>query len=137
MERKSIMRYFIAFTSAMHLFCFGGNIDYCSGKLPHNVKGLSVNGPRPRQNVIENMAKIICSWRTGCIENKRTDLEGIVTVKLTVNHSGKIGIDGYTSNIKDSVFIEAMVESLSLYDFDPWNDGLEPTKIEYPMVLFP
>jgi hypothetical protein len=136
-KRKTILMLSVAALMSLHVCHCGAGGDYCAKDLPRNVKGLSVDGPRPKRNVIENMAKIICSWRTGCIESKRTDLEGVTTIKLTVNHVGEIGIEWYTSTVKDSVFVEAMVESLALYDFDPWNDCQDQTTIEFPVVLFP
>jgi hypothetical protein len=107
----------------------------CYTHIPKDIKGLVIDGPRPRRNVIENLAPILCNWRKQLPAEKRQDLKGTIILKLVVDKVGDIGVLGYSSTIRDSVFVERLVSGLYLLDFDPWNDQPEETRIEVPFDL--
>jgi hypothetical protein len=112
-----------------------GAPDDCGPAAPRDIKGLVIDGPRPRQNVIENLAPILCNWRKQCKTDNRSDLTGTIVLKIVVDKVGDIGVLGYESTIKDTVYVERLISGLHVLDFDPWNDKPGETRIQVPIQL--
>lgn len=107
----------------------------CLNSIPKDIKGLKVRGSRPRQNVIENLAPIICNWQRLCNIENRNDLTGVIILNLVVDKIGDIGVTSYETTIKDTIYVDNLVKGLYLHDFDPWNDQPGETIIEVPVEL--
>ncbi|MBN1980462.1 MAG: hypothetical protein JW795_02950 [Chitinivibrionales bacterium] len=111
------------------------SISPCFVKIPRDVKGLIIKGPRPRRNVIENMVPIICAWQEKIDRDKRSGLTGEIVLRLTVNKVGEIFVRGFEHTAQDASYVQMLVESICNYDFDPWNDEPFDTEITYPINL--
>ena len=110
-------------------------MQQCLETVPRNVPGLVIRGPRPKENIIENMVPIICQWRRWCENSDGENLKGTLLLTVFVNKVGEIGIVKYSSTIRDTAKIHELVNSFSLFEFDVWNEGDYETQFDFPVKL--
>jgi hypothetical protein len=140
MNPKKVLLCCILLVAAIFIGCgkvvISKKPENCHTTFPKEVKGLTIRGPRPSENIIQNMVPIICFWRDQCIKKGYTNMQGTIYLTGIVNKVGELGVVRYTHTLSDSVFLKELIESFPLNDFDVWNEGGYETEFEYPIVLF-
>jgi hypothetical protein len=103
--------------------------DYVS-KNTERIKKLVVNGPRPKENVIYNLTPINHFLQQRWLNEAHADLAGKLIITLSIDKIGDIGLLKYEHTMKDSAYIDQLVQSFYMYSFDPWNDQIGITEVE-------
>jgi hypothetical protein len=108
----------------------------CYQTVPDTVAGLKVQGPRSRQNVIENMVPAVCAMRE-LYEKRRQQTAlspGVLTLTMTIDPTGEIGAVTEEHTFSDTAFVRECMHILYSRDFDPWLDQ-EDAEVVYPIRI--
>ena len=112
----------------------------CGTPIPQNVPGLTINGPRTKTSIIEDMAPILCAIQFQYIndakQSAKTHGNDTVPVKVLVEYTGEVAhVTILENSFGDNDFIRRIEDIIMNSDFTFWGHDQQDTEFIYPIPV--